>query len=122
VKFIESRKKIELGILSAAFIIALMLAIGLLTDTAFSPGFHGSNYQQASLIDNPDQYWFLIKLQFVVVLSFVFLSIFRFPLIEAGYQKILDFKQANKVIFFMLFFLAIPVLVVAFILLLLTVL
>lgn len=121
-KIIESRKKIDTVILSVGFIIALMPAIGLFTGTAFSMGLHGSNYQEASLIDNPSRYWFLIKVQCVVVLSFVFLSIFRFPLFEAGYQKILDFKQGNRVIFFLIFFVAIPILVVAFILLLLTIL
>ncbi len=117
---IEPRNKIDQGMFMAALTLAILPIIGLLSGTAISMGLHGVNYQEASLQDNPSQYWFLIKLELAIVFSMLFLSKFRFPLIESTYQGILNFKEGHRIVFFIIFYLAIPIAVVACILLLLT--
>jgi hypothetical protein len=119
-KVIEPRNKIEQGMFMAALTLAILPIIGLVSGTAISMGLHGVNYQEATLQDNPSQYWFLIKIELAVVFSMLFLSKFRFPLIESAYQRVLNFKEGHKIVFFMIFYLAIPIVVVACILLLLT--
>jgi len=119
-KVIEPRNKIEQGMFMAALTLAILPIIGLVSGTAISMGLHGVNYQEATLQDNPSQYWFLIKIELAVVFSMLFLSKFRFPLIESAYQGVLNFKEGHKIVFFIIFYLAIPIVVVACILLLLT--
>ena len=71
---IELRNKIDTAILSAALTIAIMPFFGLLSGTAISVGLYGANYQEISLQDEPERYWFIIKIEFAVVLLFLVLS------------------------------------------------
>jgi len=111
-KIIKARDRIDKVILGAALTLAIMPAIGLLTGTAFSMGLYGVNYQEASLQDNPAQYWFVIKLELTVVFLIAFKAKFTFPLFDDAYQKILNFKENNKIVAYIVLYLIVPILVV----------
>ena len=114
---IELRNKNDTAILSAALTIAIMPFFGLLSGTAISVGLYGANYQEISLQDEPERYWFIIKIEFAVVLLFLVLSIFRSPVYEYMYRKIALFEEKNKVLFYLLMYLAVPISATFFILL-----
>lgn len=120
-KIIKFRKRIDRAILGGATILAIMPAIGLITGTAFSMGLYGVNYQEASLQDNPEQYWFVIRLELAIVLFFMFRSIIAFPVLGAAYQQVLIFRERNKVLAYAVLYLIIPILAVALCLTLLSV-
>tara|TARA_R110002033_G_scaffold50855_1_gene98006 strand:- start:323 stop:697 length:375 start_codon:yes stop_codon:yes gene_type:complete len=112
-KIVKARDKMNKAILGAALTLAIMPIIGLLTGTAFSMGLYGVNYQEASLHNNPEQYWFVIKLETTIVLFIFFRAIFTFPLFGSIYQALLIFRENNKFIAYLILYLAIPILVVA---------
>lgn len=117
-KIIKLRERVDQGMLCVAFIFAIMPVIGLVTGTAFSPGIFGSNYQEASLGNNSDRYWFFIKSELGIVLFILFRAKFEFPLIYTLYQNLLNFKDNNKVLAYTILYLIVPVAVVALCLLL----
>ena len=108
-KLIKLRKKIDVMILVVALAIATMPAFGLLSETAISFGLYGANYQEISLHDNPSQYWFVIKVELAVTFYFLILSIFRFPLFEELYRKMMVIKEKNKISFNLFMYIAVPI-------------
>ncbi len=112
-KIIKARNKVDKAILTAALILAIMPVMGLLTGTAFSMGLYGVNYQEATLQYNPEQYWFVIKLELTVVLFIMCRAKFNLPLFDAAYQRLITFKNDNKFIAYTLLYLVIPICVVA---------
>ncbi|MGI2180300.1 hypothetical protein [Shewanella frigidimarina] len=112
-KIVKARDRINKAILGAALTLAIMPIIGLLTGTAFSMGLYGINYEEVSLQNNPEQYWFVIKLETSVVLFIVFRAKFTFPLFDSIYQALLTFRDKYKLIAYLLLYLATPILVVA---------
>jgi len=118
-KLIKVRDTIDKAYVGAASIIAIMPIIGLLTGTAISMGYNGINYQEVTMTDDLDKYWFIINVEFIVVLCMALLSKLDFPLIEAAYQRILMFRNAHKVKAYIILYLIIPILAVTFIIFLL---
>lgn len=109
-KLIVLRNKIDIAILRAALTIAILSFFGLFSGTAISVGLYGANYQEILLHDDPERYWFIIKIELAVTLWIVILSLFRFPIYEYMYRKISLFEEKNKILFYSLMFLGIPIL------------
>lgn len=118
-KLIKVRDTIDKAYMSAASMIAIMPIIGLLTGTAISMGYNGINYQEVTMTDDLDKYWFIINVEFIVVFCMALLSKLDFPLIEAAYQRILMFRNAHKFRAYIILYLIIPILAVTFIIFLL---
>ncbi len=109
--------KINPYIVSAALIISLLPIYGLLSNTAISVSVYGGNYEEAYLKDNPQRYWYIIKVEFYVALWIFIQSFIRFPFIESLQQRIINFRKNHKVIFLLIAFLIIPIIVTALIIL-----
>lgn len=112
-QLIKLRDKLDKGILGGAIALSLLPIIGLLSGTAISMGIYGSNFQSFSLAENPQQYWFTIKIELFIAFFCTALAKLEFPLLNAGYQKILHFRQTHKLLAYLTLYLVIPVLVVA---------
>jgi len=121
-KLIKYRNKIDSVMLSAALMISVLPAIGLLSGTAISMGLYGTNYQEISLQDDPQGYWFTIKLELAVVLSMIFLSKFDFPLFAFAYERLLKFRKENLIFSYLLLFLVVPIFVITLIILIMALL
>jgi uncharacterized membrane protein YkvI len=113
-KIIKTRDKVDKGILVATLILAVLPVIGLLSGVATSMGLYGMNYQEVALLDNPEDYWYIIKLELSVVFCGFIKATYCFPLFDAAYQRILLFKQDKTFIAYTLLYIAIPICVVAF--------
>lgn len=109
-KFIET-KKINLMIVSAAIVLAILPVIGLITGAAISPGLFGANYQEIDLINNPDRYWFIIKIEIFVAFYTFFLSFVSFPYFSMVYSKVILYRSKNRIKFFFVMFLGVPILI-----------
>lgn len=108
-KLVVLRNKIDIAILSVALTIAIMPIFGLFSGTAISVGLYGANYQEISLLDDPEQYWFIIKIELAVTICFIILYLLRFPMYEYMYRKISLFEEKNKILFYSLMFLGVPI-------------
>jgi hypothetical protein len=113
-KIIKARDKIDKEILVATLILAVLPVIGLFSGIATSMGLYGMNYQEVALQDHPEEYWYVIKLEFSVVFCGFIKAKFCFPIFDAAYQRILLFKQKNTFIAYTLLYLVIPIFVVVF--------
>ena len=116
-KLYEFKNKVDLVIVSAALTIAILPVFGLISESAISFGLYGVNYKKVALEDDPQRYWFIIKLEFAVVLWLLTSSVIRFPFIESAQTKIVLFRKKNRVTFFFVTFLIIPVIVTGLIIL-----
>ena len=112
-RVIKAREHINKEMLFASVLLATLPVIGLLSGEAISMGIYGANYQEVSLQGNPSEYWFIIKLELIVVFFFLIKAKFCFPLFDAAYQNVLRFKRENTFIAYTLLYLVIPVSVVA---------
>lgn len=121
-KLIKYRNKIDSAMLSAALMISALPAIGLLSGTAISFGLYGNNYQEISLVEDPEGYWFTIKLELTVIASMIFLSKFDFPLFAYTYEKLLKFRRENIIFSYFLLYLVVPIFVVSLIIFLMVLL
>lgn len=121
-KLIKYRNKIDGAMLSAALMISALPAIGLLSGTAVSFGLYGTNYQEISLVEDPEGYWFTIKLELAVIASMIFLSKFDFPLFAFAYEKLLKFRKENLIFSYFLLYLVVPIFVIFIIILLMVLL
>lgn len=121
-KLIKYRNKIDSAMLSAALMISVLPAIGLLSGTAVSFGLYGTNYQEISLVEDPEGYWFTIKLELAVIASMIFLSKFDFPLFAFAYEKLLKFRKENLIFSYFLLYLVVPIFVIFIIILLMVLL
>jgi len=121
-KLIKYRNKIDSAMLSAALMISVLPAIGLLSGTAVSFGLYGTNYQEISLVEDPEGYWFTIKLELAVIASMIFLSKFDFPLFAFAYEKLLKFRKENLIFSYFLLYLVVPIFVISLIILLMVLL
>ena len=70
---------------------------------------YGANHKEIPLKFDPERYWFIIKIELAVTLCFLILSVFRFPIYEYMYRKITLFEEKNKILFYSLMFLGIPI-------------
>lgn len=116
-KLIEVRNRVDKGILGAALILTSMPIIGLLTGTAFGTTYT-QGYFEALLSVNSDKYWFIITLESLVVVYCLILAYFDFPLIKNLYQRLENFKERNKVIYYLGIYLLVPISIVSFVFLL----
>jgi len=116
-KLIEIRDRVDKGILGAALILTSMPVIGLLTGTAFGTTYT-QGYFEALLSVNSDKYWFIITLESLLAMYCLFLAYFDFPLIKKLYEKLGEFKEKNRVIYYLGIYLILPIIIVAFVFLL----
>ena len=112
-KLVKWRKRPDKVILSVSVLLALMPLWGLLTGTAFSLGAYGSNYHEFGLAQEPDRFWFLIKVQGAIWAYVVMLAFVDFPLIKHLYERLIAFKNQHKIISYLTLYLLVPIIVVA---------
>ena len=109
--FIEKRVVKSSILFNVGIFLLLLPLFGLITGTAISIGIYGSNYQEFSIIDDADRYWFTIKLELFISFFMVFLSYVKFPIYEHYYGKLLSYRERNKVKFFVLAFVLTPIVI-----------
>ncbi len=114
--------KINLYVVLAALVISILPIYGLLSETAISVGMYGANYEAIDLKNNPQHYWFIIKVEWYVVLWTFTLSFIRFPIIESAQKKISRYRKEHKIIFLLVAFLMIPIIATALIILIMAIL
>ena len=115
-KLIQLRSNFNYIIFCAAITLSLLPIYGLLTGVAISIDRFGGNLSKYTLINEPDMYWFLIKVQILVVSSVIIYSFVKFPFIENCYSKICEYRLQHKIKFFLLFFIGIPIFITLIIL------
>ncbi len=116
-RFCKFRNKMDLIAVGAALTLAVLPTIGLISGTAISLSKYGGGYSEVSLRADPQQYWFIIKIEIAIVAWILMLSIVRFPIVEYAQVKIELFREKNRVRFYLVAFLGVPVVVTALILL-----
>ena len=110
-KFIDKRDERLSPLFNVGIFLLILPTFGLISGTAISVGIFGANYQEISIVDDADRYWFTIYVELIVSFTMVVLSYIRFPIYEFYYGKILSFRESNKLLFFVLAFVLIPILV-----------
>ncbi len=115
--FIEKRVVKSSTLFNVGIFLLLLPLFGLITGTAISIGIYGSNYQEFSIIDDTDRYWFTINLELLVSFTMVFLSYVKFPIYEHYYGKLLSYRESNKVKFIVLTFVLTPIVITCLIVL-----
>lgn len=112
-KIVKLRDKVDKTILSVALFFLISPIIGLITGTAHQLGTTGSDYQQASLIDDPEQYWQIIIMQLTITLAIGIQGFITFPALIAARRKVLNFRDNNKIVANIIFYLLTPVFFIA---------
>lgn len=118
-KIVKLRNKIDKTILSIALFFLILPIIGLITGTTYQFGTIGSDLQQASLIDDPEQYWQIINIQLTVTLAIGIQGFITFPALIAARQKVLRFRDNNKIVASIIFYLITPIFFIALLIFLL---
>ncbi|WP_138584068.1 hypothetical protein [Pseudoalteromonas sp. S558] len=107
-KLIKKRSSIDKTILSVALIFALLPLSALITGVSLGIKSHPS----VTLSDNPEQYWFRVKLEIYLILFILFRSKFTFPLLDSIFQSTIRFREKYKVLTNILFYLVTPIVIV----------
>lgn len=114
-KFISKRESLE----SAALWVAALLILAIMLELITGWSIGGKSTAGHSINIEPEQFWFEIKLHCSLVLWFIFRSFFTFPFFRAQYNSLLSFREENKIISNILFYILTPIFVVFLILTLL---
>lgn len=112
-KLIKFRKKLDTIAMSVALFFAIFPVLALVTGTAFLMGSFGGGYLEADSSADPGTYWYIILVEFSIVLWLVVLSLFDFPLIKYIYERVIKYKSDNLVASYIGLYLALPIAVVA---------
>ena len=111
-RLIKKREQLEVGRLIAVSFASVFPLIGLITGTAYMVGAYGMNYSEVSLVDDPEQYWEWINFQCYCVILLIFLSKFEFPFYSKTHKALDQSKEANKYVYYLILFIAIPMLLI----------
>ena len=109
-KFVIKRDKKCSVLFNVGVTLMLLPIFGMLSGTAVSLGIYGANYQEFSIVDEPDRYWFTIYIELIVSFTMIALSYIRFPIYEAYYGKLLGYRERNKICFILLAYVLVPIL------------